>query len=113
LTTAFGSQYTAPLFVMNLDNSMSLLGRMIRAVLWGVVTGGLLSIVRQASDRQMDGAPPRKSPATNRLHRDPVCGTYVSGEISVKLEQAGHIAHFCSTECRERYAQPAARAAGA
>ena len=93
---------------------MNSLSRIFRVVLWGVVTGGLLSFVRQASNLQMThGAPPRKSSAANRLHRDPVCGTYVSAEISVKLEQSGHITHFCSSECRERYAQPAARAAGA
>jgi len=99
---------------MNLDHPMDLFSRVFRAVLWGVVTGGLLSFVRQASDAPLtQGAPPRKSPSANRLHRDPVCGTYVSAEISVKLEQAGHITHFCSAECRERYAQRVRRAARA
>ena len=91
---------------------MSSLSRIFRAVMWGVVTGGLLSFVRQATDlRQMkNDAPPRKSPAAIRLHRDPVCGTYVSAEISVKLEKSGHITYFCSAECRERYTQRVARA---
>lgn len=92
---------------------MNSLSRIFRVVLWGMVTGGLLSFVRQASNLQVTPGAPRKSPAANRLHRDPVCGTYVSAEISLKLEQSGHITHFCSSECRERYARPAARAAGA
>jgi YHS domain-containing protein len=93
------------------------LSRIFRAVLWGVVTGGLLSLVRQWSvcdARQMThGQQPEKSSAAIRLYRDPVCGTYVSPEISFKLEKSGHITHFCSAECRDRYARPTARAAGA
>jgi YHS domain-containing protein len=47
------------------------------------------------------------------LHRDPWCGTYVSSEISVPLEQSGQVLHFCSQECRARYQGSAKRAAGA
>jgi YHS domain-containing protein len=47
------------------------------------------------------------------LHRDPWCGTYVSSEISVPLEQAGQVLHFCSQECRARYQGSAKRAASA
>ncbi len=95
---------------------MDSLNRMFRAVLWGVVTGGLLSYVRQWSNPILGettrGRRPEKSAAI-RLHRDPVCGTYVAPEISVKLEKSGHITHFCSAKCRERYTQSSARVAGA
>jgi YHS domain-containing protein len=93
------------------------LNRIFRAILWGVVTGGLLSLVRQwnGSDARhvTQGQQPQKTSPAIRLHRDPVCGTYVSPEISLKLEKSGQITHFCSAECRDRYARPAARAAGA
>lgn len=95
---------------------MNSLSRVFRAVLWGVVTSGLLSFVRQwsASDAQTtQGQEPGKSSPAMRLYRDPVCGTYVSPEISLKLEKSGHITHFCSAECRDRYGRPAARAARA
>jgi YHS domain-containing protein len=93
------------------------LSRVFRAVLWGVVTSGLLSLVRQWSSSHAGQTVPGRqshSPAI-RLYRDPVCGTYVSPEISVKLEKSGRITHFCSARCRERYAGPAAaaRVAGA
>ena len=94
---------------------MNSLSRIFRAILWGVVTGELLCFVRRwnASDarQMMHGQRPEKSSAAIRLHRDPVCGTYVSPEISFKVEKSGHITHFCSTNCRDRYAQLAARAA--
>jgi YHS domain-containing protein len=95
-------------------NSVS---RVFRAVLWGVVTGGLLAFVRQWSApdaREMThGQEPGKIPPAMPLYRDPVCGTYVSPEISLKLEKSGHITHFCSAECRERFGRRAARAARA
>ena len=95
---------------------MDSLNRIFRAILWGVVTGGLLSYVRKWNSPPLGeiarGQRPEKSPAI-RLHRDPVCGTYVSPEISVKLEKSGHITHFCSADCLERYSRPSARAAGA
>jgi hypothetical protein len=37
------------------------------------------------------------------LKRDPVCGTYVSGAVSVKRTVKGIVVHFCSNECRDKY----------
>ena len=45
------------------------------------------------------------------LHKDPVCGTFVSPEISFTLEHAGLTIHFCSTECRARFQSQLPRAA--
>ena len=96
---------------------MNSLSRVFRAVLWGVVASGLLSLARQWGSSQAGQTAPGQQPQNHspaiRLHRDPVCGTYVSPEISVKLEKSGHITHFCSAGCRERYVRPAARAARA
>jgi YHS domain-containing protein len=35
--------------------------------------------------------------------RDPVCGMFVSTEVSVPLKENGKTLHFCSRECLERY----------
>jgi len=75
-------------------------------VLWGVVTGGLLGFIRQwgeSSGAQVGSAQPAGLSPAIRLYRDPICGTYVSPEISVKSEKSGQIIHFCSVECRERH----------
>jgi len=37
------------------------------------------------------------------LYRDPVCGTFVSSEISHSLLESGQTIHFCSAGCRDRY----------
>jgi len=45
------------------------------------------------------------------LQRDPLCGTHVSPEVSFPLEQEGQTLHFCSAECRARYAKQTRRSA--
>ena len=35
--------------------------------------------------------------------RDPVCGMFVSTELSQKSKQGNQTLHFCSAECRDRY----------
>jgi YHS domain-containing protein len=39
-----------------------------------------------------------------RLVRDPVCGMYVDETLSIPLREQGELVHFCSTECRDKYA---------
>ena len=96
---------------------MNSLSRILRVVMWGVVTGGLLSFVRQWNASQVPrmahDTQPGGSAGARRLYRDPCCGTYVSPEISLKVEKSGQITHFCSAECRDRYARSVAGAAGA
>ena len=40
---------------------------------------------------------------TSVLQQDPVCGTYVAGDLSLKRIVRGKVIHFCSPECRDRY----------
>ena len=52
--------------------------------------------------------PPQAKPADPQgtatlLHQDPVCGTYVAVDSSLKRIVNGDVIHFCSTECRNRY----------
>jgi YHS domain-containing protein len=35
--------------------------------------------------------------------RDPICGMFVSTELSYPLKEKGQVLHFCSRECMERY----------
>jgi len=59
---------------------------------YGVQTGR--PMVRASRDAQ--------APSTV-LQRDPVCGTYVSVETSLKKIISGKVYHFCSAECRNRF----------
>ena len=40
--------------------------------------------------------------------RDPVCGIFVSTEVSYRLTEGGATLHFCSRECLERYRKESA-----
>jgi YHS domain-containing protein len=42
-------------------------------------------------------------PGATLLHQDPVCGTYVATDTSLKQIVRGRVVHFCSAECRDRY----------
>ncbi len=70
--------------------SVALLGRMISWMLRSIAP-------RAGKDARQAGAP-------RHLHRDPVCGTHVSEEISFPLREEEATLHFCSEECRDRYA---------
>lgn len=37
------------------------------------------------------------------LRQDPVCGTYVAIDASLKTIVNGQVVHFCSAECRDKY----------
>jgi YHS domain-containing protein len=39
------------------------------------------------------------------LHKDPVCGTYVSADAAVTRVVKGELVHFCSEECSRKYRQ--------
>jgi YHS domain-containing protein len=42
--------------------------------------------------------------------RDPVCGMFVSTEVSHRLSENGKVLHFCSEKCLHAYQKSAARA---
>jgi len=50
---------------------------------------------RQATSQSATGA--------TMLQQDPVCGTYVAIDASLKRVVNGKVLHFCSDDCRDRY----------
>lgn len=46
------------------------------------------------------GSPPAVHGETGR---DPVCGMFVSTELSLRLKRDGKTLHFCSPDCLARY----------
>jgi len=89
---------------------VQILARIFHFIFWVVIVTwlirGVLGWLFGRKPRQQAPAQ-RRSPATRALHRDPVCGTHVSEDISHRLEVEGQTLHFCSPECRERYRMPA------
>jgi YHS domain-containing protein len=44
----------------------------------------------------------RQTPG-GKLHRDPVCGVYVSEQVAVRRTADGETLYFCSEECAQKY----------
>jgi len=49
-------------------------------------------------------------PIPGRTARDPVCGMFVSTEVSHRLVEGGKVLHFCSKNCMDSYERRAAKA---
>ena len=59
---------------------------------------------QRAMPRTMQRPPAQTTaPVTTMLQQDPVCGTYVAVDSSLKKIVGGRVIHFCSAECRDRY----------
>jgi YHS domain-containing protein len=81
---------------------------LVRAAL-GVVTRifrgmGAAGASAPASRKQKTVADPDSPSAATLLHQDPVCGTYVAAGSSFHKICHGEVFHFCSEECRDKYA---------
>ena len=46
---------------------------------------------------------PPQAPQATALEQDPVCGTYVSVDTSLKRIVKGRVYHFCSEACKDRF----------
>jgi YHS domain-containing protein len=58
-----------------------------------------------AGSASRPGAGPRSARETSggEMARDPICGMFVSTELSHRLNDRGQTLHFCSQECLARY----------
>jgi len=57
----------------------------------------------QSGRREVPSARNSQVPSTV-MKMDPVCGTYVAVDSSFKKISGGKVYHFCSAECRNRFA---------
>jgi len=53
--------------------------------------------------RETPPSPESASAAAGKTVRDPICGMFVSTELSHRMTVEGRTLHFCSDECLERY----------
>ena len=65
---------------------------------WGASSPGRPVFRSQGRE---DGGPSAASATT--LRQDPVCGTYVPADTSLKKIVDGTVYHFCSTDCRDKF----------
>jgi len=73
----------------------------IRSVI-GVLARGFSLLVNPQQSPQR-GPTSANVPLTGELKRDPVCGTFVSTNTSVKHGAGADAVHFCSAACRDKF----------
>jgi YHS domain-containing protein len=62
------------------------------------------------TSRAAPSATPSAAPHRGEMARDPVCGMFVSTELSQQLRSGAGTLHFCSRECLEKYQKDAEHA---
>jgi YHS domain-containing protein len=83
------------------------LSRLIRSFFGA--TGANRSSTGARNSPRNAGSPPDVHGVTAR---DPVCGMFVSTELSLRLTRDGETQHFCSRDCLERYEKQRAGVSG-
>lgn len=86
--------------------------------IFAVIIARLLNrVVRSWSGNRPAGGPPRQAAGREQAPirggetaRDPVCGMFVSTELSRRLTRGSETLHFCSQECLDRYQKKLAEA---
>jgi YHS domain-containing protein len=71
---------------------------LLRSLLRGLFAG----FRRPATPRTKTATRPPVRPG-GVLHKDPVCGTYVSADTGIAQTIDGQTVYFCSPECRDRF----------
>jgi YHS domain-containing protein len=103
---------------------MEFLSRVMKYLFWLLVVSWSVALLRRAVAWMLRGAmQPQQAGdaagpgdaqsglAPRRLVRDPVCGMHVAEELAIPLRNGGALLHFCSTACRDKYANSTQRVA--
>ena len=66
--------------------------------------GSLFSAANTVSASQQNGKPGGNIEASGELHRDPVCGTFVSENTRYQRRVSSQNFYYCSEDCRQKHA---------
>jgi YHS domain-containing protein len=99
---------------------MELLSRFVRFVVWVLILSWVIKLLgrlagwalrravdpqqRQSGAEPAADATPRPEVGPRQLVRDPVCGLHMAETLAIPYRGGGELVHFCSTECRDKYA---------
>jgi YHS domain-containing protein len=77
-------------------------------MLWSALRGLFGSAATRSSPTDRASRPQgERETVRGETARDPVCGMFVSTELSHRLEWHGKLLHFCSEECLNQYRKSA------
>jgi YHS domain-containing protein len=77
----------------------------LRSVFQGIANGSSTAFPRGQQPDQQNAKAAQPGPLKgNELHKDPVCGTYVSESTAYRRQASGQTFYYCSEGCKEKHA---------
>jgi len=99
---------------------MNFITRFLRFVVWVLILSWVFKLIgkllawafqRAVDTDQQDGSEGNSSSrdaqrtlTARQLVRDPVCGVHLAESLAIPYREDGQLMHFCSAECRDKYA---------
>jgi YHS domain-containing protein len=74
------------------------------SVMRGFGSAASSAFQQQQQQRPGQAEPPKETSRAGELHKDPVCGTYVSESTSFRRQLSGKTIYYCSDACRQKHA---------
>jgi YHS domain-containing protein len=89
-----------------LELIIGILGALVLRAIFSSVMKGFGAAASQAFQQQAPPPPsqPKETPRAGELHKDPICGTYVSESTSFRRQHSGRTFYYCSDACRQKHA---------
>ena len=89
-----------------LELVVTILIALVARAVFSSVMKGFGAAASQAFQQQSSPPPaqPKEAPRAGELHKDPVCGTYVSESTSFRRQLSGRTVYYCSDACRQKHA---------
>jgi YHS domain-containing protein len=92
-----------------LELIITILVAMVARAVFASVMKGFGSAASGAFQQQQppppgQSQPPKEASRAGELHKDPVCGTYVSESTSFHRQLSGKTVYYCSDACRQKHA---------
>jgi YHS domain-containing protein len=77
----------------------------LRTIIGGIAKAFLSVFVPDSAPgvRRAPTGPPKGKSFGGELHKDPVCGTYISEAAALTKQLDGRTYYFCSPACRDKF----------
>jgi YHS domain-containing protein len=92
-----------------LELIITILVAMVARAVFASVMKGFGAAASGAFQQQQQPRPgqteaPKEASRAGELHKDPICGTYVSESTSFRRQLSGRTFYYCSDACRQKHA---------
>jgi YHS domain-containing protein len=83
---------------------LTLLAAYVGRAIIGSLMKGFGTAAAGGFQQQAQQPKEKETPRAGELHKDPVCGTYVSESSNFRRQLSGKTVYYCSDACRQKHA---------